>query len=389
MTFNDSRNKERALGRIKRLASSGLPLEPFSRSVFELFNDAVPHSPNRAMNIIGVDGTHAFIGSTPELLAAIPPFQHYFVEKPENSGAKFAQDASTLSRVLPSKAVWMHDEIAQPDYLHAEGYNEAMRPLGWHRHLNVVFRDDRGYIGHCPVWRTKDQKPFSREDVAFFVAAAPHVSHGLKVGQLLGQADTTPESKSVAPQMGWGSGVILLDRCGKLIALDSVARLIFLQVGVFDGLAWDAFSGGPVRDSLDYIVRTLRSIFQEADGTALSASAPVSRIYLHWTGIVLRLRGIQVTGGDGREFITILIERSETVQARRQRFISRWGLSQREAEILELIAQNKTGPETAILLGVGHDTVRKHTSRVFEKLNVETRGAAAAIARDAALVPAF
>ena len=49
MTLSDSRNKARALGRIKRLASSGLPLEPFVRGVFESLNDGVPHSPNRVM----------------------------------------------------------------------------------------------------------------------------------------------------------------------------------------------------------------------------------------------------------------------------------------------------------------------------------------------------
>ena len=47
MTRSDTRNKEIALGRIKRLASSGLPVEPFVRSVFELINDAVPNSPNK------------------------------------------------------------------------------------------------------------------------------------------------------------------------------------------------------------------------------------------------------------------------------------------------------------------------------------------------------
>lgn len=51
MTRSDTRNKEIALGRIKRLASSGLLLEPFVRSVFELINDAVPNSPHRALHV--------------------------------------------------------------------------------------------------------------------------------------------------------------------------------------------------------------------------------------------------------------------------------------------------------------------------------------------------
>jgi DNA-binding NarL/FixJ family response regulator len=60
-----------------------------------------------------------------------------------------------------------------------------------------------------------------------------------------------------------------------------------------------------------------------------------------------------------------------------------WGLSEREAAVLSLIAEAKTGPEIAILLRISHDTVRKHTSRILEKLGVETRTAAAAMALSA------
>ena len=87
-------------------------------------------------------------------------------------------------------------------------------------------------------------------------------------------------------------------------------------------------------------------------------------------------------GADGREYVSILVERGEGVRARRRRMIARWGLSHREAEVLTLIGENKTGPEIAILLGISHDTVRKHTSRIFDKLAVESRAAAAAIGRE-------
>jgi DNA-binding CsgD family transcriptional regulator len=59
------------------------------------------------------------------------------------------------------------------------------------------------------------------------------------------------------------------------------------------------------------------------------------------------------------------------------------GLSQREAQVLHFIAMGKTGPEIAILLGISHNTVRKHTSRIFIRLRVETRTAAALAAAEA------
>jgi DNA-binding CsgD family transcriptional regulator len=97
---------------------------------------------------------------------------------------------------------------------------------------------------------------------------------------------------------------------------------------------------------------------------------------------VLSLRGVRMVAADGREYVSVLVERGETAESRRRRLIARWGLSQREAEVLALVGQNKTGPEIAILLSISHDTVRKHISHIFEKLGVETRASAASIARE-------
>ena|SRR5579872_7330365 len=88
-------------------------------------------------------------------------------------------------------------------------------------------------------------------------------------------------------------------------------------------------------------------------------------------------------GTEGAEYFTVLVERGESAEHRRLRTMVRWGLTDREAEVLSLVGDGKTGPEIAILLAISHDTVRKHTSRIFEKLAVETRGAAASIAREA------
>src|SRR6266481_6585034 len=91
MTLSDSRNKARALGRIKRLASSGLPLEPFVRSIFELINDAVPNSPNRSLHV-GGERSDAYICSTPEVVGIALLHNHYFVESSQASGTRFPLD---------------------------------------------------------------------------------------------------------------------------------------------------------------------------------------------------------------------------------------------------------------------------------------------------------
>ena len=97
--------------------------------------------------------------------------------------------------------------------------------------------------------------------------------------------------------------------------------------------------------ALDYVMRTLKEIFHEPDGGSFNGAAPVYRLYHHWTGIVLKLRGVRMASVDGREYTTILVERGETVTGRRRRLQFRWGLSDREVEVLALIGQGKTGPE--------------------------------------------
>jgi len=52
------------------------------------------------------------------------------------------------------------------------------------------------------------------------------------------------------------------------------------------------------------------------------------------------------------------------------------GLTPRAAEALLWLAQGKTNSDIASILGISESTVKKHVQEMFEKLGVETRGAA-------------
>ena len=60
-------------------------------------------------------------------------------------------------------------------------------------------------------------------------------------------------------------------------------------------------------------------------------------------------------------------------------------LSEREREILELMARHYTNPEIAQQLGIGAKTIRNHVSNIFNKLQVATRAQAIDKARQAGL----
>jgi DNA-binding NarL/FixJ family response regulator len=60
-------------------------------------------------------------------------------------------------------------------------------------------------------------------------------------------------------------------------------------------------------------------------------------------------------------------------------------LTQREREILDLIARHHTNPEIAQQLVIGEKTIRNHVSNIFNKLQVATRAQAIEKARQAGL----
>lgn len=62
------------------------------------------------------------------------------------------------------------------------------------------------------------------------------------------------------------------------------------------------------------------------------------------------------------------------------------GITKRELEILELIAQGMSNREIAEKLFVSENTVKTHSSRLFDKLNARRRTQAVQIAKESGLI---
>jgi DNA-binding NarL/FixJ family response regulator len=62
------------------------------------------------------------------------------------------------------------------------------------------------------------------------------------------------------------------------------------------------------------------------------------------------------------------------------------GLTEREVEVLRLVATGSSNPEIATALVLSEKTVARHLSNIFTKLDVRTRTAAAAFAFENRLV---
>ena len=95
--------------------------------------------------------------------------------------------------------------------------------------------------------------------------------------------------------------------------------------------------------------------------------------------------------GPGRDFSTRDLELLRLVRPHLVRLRARWArgprpsqLTERERDVLELVAQGLTNREVAQRLFISPLTVRKHLEHVYEKLGVRTRAGAVAAAFRAA-----
>src|SRR5690349_16109735 len=57
----------------------------------------------------------------------------------------------------------------------------------------------------------------------------------------------------------------------------------------------------------------------------------------------------------------------------REAFARRYGLSPREAEVAELVLRGYGNPEIATTLGIAPATTKRHLTRIFDKIGVDSR----------------
>jgi two-component system, NarL family, response regulator LiaR len=105
-----------------------------------------------------------------------------------------------------------------------------------------------------------------------------------------------------------------------------------------------------------------------------------------WFGLKLTKRKETVVIKEVPVRVEVPVRATEpfVVNAARQEAL---GITKRELEILTAIAQGLSTREIAEKLYVSENTVKTHSSRLFEKLNAKRRTQAVQIAKEAGLIP--
>ncbi len=149
-----------------------------------------------------------------------------------------------------------------------------------------------------------------------------------------------------------GFGVLLVDARGR-VAWRSPQAALWLQA--MDGAA----DGGRLPDAV-------HAALEGGTGQLLPSPA----------GVCLSVRNM---GRVGMGETMLLLEQRSANAAAPSRLASA-ALTPRETEVLSWLAKGKTNRDIGDILGMSHRTVNKHLEHIFEKLGVETRAAAAALA---------
>lgn len=260
----------------------------------------------------------------------------------------------------------LSDHIAKAAFHRTTLYNNWYRHCRTEHQLVAIFPSDRGEILGVALSRD-GERDFGERDRALGNAFVPHLVAGYRA------AHRASRVQQEIVQLSQG--------------LESAKAGVML-------LTEDARG---VRLATDLARRWLGQYFGDARRRASSLPAAVAEWLAHCVGahadadLSGRPRTPLVVAGAGRRlviellgarphFVLLLAEELDEVPLRVLRPL---GLTAREAEVLRWVAEGKRDGEVAAILRLSPRTVQHHLERIYRKLGVQTRTAAAARAREA------
>ena len=295
-----------------------------------------------------MDGPDASLPNAARVLAAhIPDNPFILYRKRTGDGATVRLSDLTTARTFRETAL----------------YREFYRPLHVQHSMACALRLDQRELAAIALYRSGSD--FSERDRLCLDLLRPHLVHLQRSAEAMSRTrrDLTLVTRGVE---AWVHGFLIIDREGRIRRATEGAE------------RWITQYFGPASRP-DHLPASLREWVQSQERARgrTDALQPVRRPL----SVERDERRLTVRLVSQPPDSILLLD--ETATRVKPATLVRLGLSSREAEVLAWAAAGKTNPAIAGLLHISPRTVQTHLERVYRKLGVETRTAAAARALEA------
>jgi DNA-binding CsgD family transcriptional regulator len=242
-------------------------------------------------------------------------------------------------------------------------YSEFYRPLHVQHSMACALRLSQRELAAIALYRSRSD--FSERDRLCLDLLRPHLIHLQQSAEAMSRMrrDLNLVTRGVE---AWLHGFLIIDREGRIRHATERAE------------KWVSHYFGPAsgRDRMPEGLQEWVQRQERARGRTDTASGD-------WQPLSVELEGRRLTVRLVSQPPDRILLLDETATRMEPAVLTRLGLSSREAEVLAWAAAGKTNPAIAKLLHISPRTVQTHLERIYRKLGVETRTAAAGRALEA------
>lgn len=267
---------------------------------------------------------------------------------------------------IPNGRSWRLSDFLTRSRLHRLNlYGEYYRRRGIEYQLGIRLSTGRSFVIAVGVNRGPKQRDFTDDNVLSMDLLGPHLVEAYRNAEALTEARAALEHEGEAE--AGGRGVVIVRRSGVPFVSLRARQLLERYVG------WPVRRSRTLPDVLALWIARQQALLGRDD----EVPPPPEALVIEREDNQLRVRLL----GDTGQSILLLEERVRDIGPVG---LARLDLTKREAEVLAWVARGKTNDDTARILGTRPATIAKHLERIFRKLGVETRTAAAARAFEVA-----
>jgi len=323
------------------------------------------------------------LGTRPVFLRTtlpVPDVDRYFAKL--DAAAPIAE----LVRQNPGKLVLRLSDMLPPGPLDGMPfYDQFMKPEGWRYSAGMFFWGDAGeFLGQLSLNRTEEQGDITDEELELLSRLHPHVNAAIQRLLAMEHEMAARTSLELSVQM-LPLPLILVDWNLRLTYLNSAARksVMVWQHGKEGARSLKPQNKLPL--DLRQACLELQSAWNQAVRDDDMAQLRRSSVLSHQDDPSFQSTVLLVEPAKGRSlqpsFVIQFTPSSHSSEVDEQSLAKLSKLTAAESEVARLVAAGGRNEEVARELGIGVSTVRSHLRRIFEKLNITSRGKLAPLFR--------